>query len=264
MKKLLTLAALAVVSATSAHATETKQWFNSATYTEQDRTFDNDALMLSSRYFFAPQQSSGVWDDYGYLDTDSNVGLRYYNDEFTNRFSFAGEGYFSKEVFVVGQVSDLGEIDDHYTYGVGYLYNDKLKLSVRRNEFDLGADSTWLKAEYNHQLNDTDYLGVTIDTDDEMDNYTVSGRYFMHLDAERYISVDVSHHEVDLGSTDFSYNNALVNFYFNRNIAVGVGSYDSDLALEGKYFFNDSYYLRAQYIDRDAGEETSLQFVAQF
>ncbi|TMP37572.1 putative porin [Pseudoalteromonas rubra] len=264
MKKLLTLAALAVMTATPAHATETKQWFNSATAHDQDRTYDNDALLLSSRYFFAPQQSSGVWDDFGYLDTDSNVSLKYYKDEYRNESSFAGEGYFSKEVFVVGRVADLDEIDDHYTYGIGYLYNDKLKLSVRRNEFDQIADSTWLKAEYNHQINDTDYLGVTIDTDDEVDNYTVSGRYFMHLDAERYISVDVSHHEVDLGDKDVSYNTALVNYYFNRNIAVGVGSYDSDLALEGKYFLNDSYYLKAEYIDRDAGDETNLQFVAQF
>ena len=84
----IALATLAYSSYSTA-ATEqqvSKQWFNSINYThvEHDR-YSFNGYQLASHYYFEEQQSSGVLDDYGYLDTDSNIlvnysGGDYYND----------------------------------------------------------------------------------------------------------------------------------------------------------------------------------------
>ncbi|WP_231609628.1 MULTISPECIES: hypothetical protein [unclassified Pseudoalteromonas] len=56
----------------------------------------------------------------------------------------------------------------------------------------------------------------------------------------------------------------LANYYFNKHVAVGIGSNDSDLVIEGKYFINDSYYFTANYTDNDNYDVYNLSFVAQF
>ncbi|WP_419146787.1 putative porin [Pseudoalteromonas 'SMAR'] len=265
MKQLLSLAAISLLVSTSAAANAgnvNKSWFNGASYTHNDGT-DNNALMLSSRYYFAPQASSGVWDDFGYLDTDSNIGVSYINDDFDNAFSADGEGFITNQWFVSGSISDLGNADDHYSLGFGYLYNDNLKLSVRQEEYDNG-DATWFKAQYNHPLNNTDYVGFSIETEDQLDAFNLGARYFRHVGGDSYFAIDVEHNRIDNDFVDDSITNIMANYYFTRHLALGLGSYDSDLAVEGKYFFNDTYYLTANVVDTEGGETSSLNFVAQF
>ncbi|MCG9769090.1 MULTISPECIES: putative porin [Pseudoalteromonas] len=267
MKKLLSIAAVSLLVSAAAQANTgnvQKEWFNAASYTDYDYDgSDNRALMLSSRYFFAPQESVGVWDDFGYLDTDSNVGVSYFNDDYSNAFSAGGEGFITKEWFVTAGIADLGEADDHYSFGFGYLYNDNLKLSIRQEEFENG-DTTWFKAEYNHELNSTDYIGFTVETEDEFDYLNLSARYFMHVGGDSYFTIDLEHNRIDTDGFDDNVTNVLANYYFTRNFALGLGSYDSDLAVEAKYFFNDTYYLKGSVVDTDGGETSNLTFVAQF
>jgi hypothetical protein len=120
-----------------------------------------------------------------------------------------------------------------------------------------------LKAEYNHQINEHDYFGVTLDTESDFDTWTLSGRYFKKLSGDQFISLDVQN-EKDY-SFDEDYTSAVVNYYMNRNLSFGVGSYDSDLGVQAKYFFNDKFNIGGSVIDYDGfGEVYQLSFTAQY
>lgn len=260
MKKVLSVFVSSLLATSVVQANEDKQWFNQVNHSRVEiGARDTNATVFSSRYFFAPQQHSGVWDDFGYLDTDSNIAVSYFDTELDNGFAVGGEA-FIQNWFVTASVSDLGNADDNYNVGFGYLHDDKLKLSVRFNQVDNGPNTTWFKAEYNHELNATDYIGATLEVDDELDVWSLSSRYFKHLGQEQYLSLDVSHIDTDSDSVT----SGLVNYYFNRHFAVGVGSVDSDLLLETKWFIDDSYYFRASYQDLDQGELVNISFTAQF
>ena len=253
----ISLLALSCSATVSAQQSETRQWFNSIEYNTLENTdLDYDSTQLSSHYYFAPQQNTGVWDDYGYLDTDSNIALHYYESNGHDNFSFNGEGFYGNW-FVSAELSDLSNLDN-YSVGAGYLFNDSLKASVRMQEFEYGDEIFWFKAQYNHQLNDTDYIGFTIETDDDLDNWNTSSRYFNHLGNDRYFSLDVDYQD----STNAL--SAMANYYFNRNVAIGAGATDSDLQLEAKYFINSQYYFTANFTDYDSGDLYTVKFVAQF
>lgn len=75
MKNILSIAVIAAISSFSVVADESKQLFNQLNFAHVDG--DENAYYVSSHYFFAPQQHSGVWDDFGYLNTDSNIQVAY-------------------------------------------------------------------------------------------------------------------------------------------------------------------------------------------
>ena len=236
-----------------------KQWFNSIDYTYLEHDdYNSDGYQLVSHYYFEEQQSSGVLDDYGYLDTDSNIRVNYFNTDSTDYLGMFGEGYY-KNWFVTGEIYDVDDTDN-YTVGVGYLFADALKVSVNKNEREYGDDYWRLKAQYNHQINEKDYLGFTAETDDELDYWNISARYFNHLSGSQYITVDVGHQD----SVYDSASNAMLSYYFGNHYAIGAGIDDSELVLQGKYFFNDQYYVTANYTERGSGELYNIRFVAQF
>ncbi len=79
---LLSLLALSCAASVNAEQSASKQWFNTINYAKIDsRYYSDNVYGLSTHYYFEEQQSSGVWDDYGYLDTDSNIGLNYFNSD---------------------------------------------------------------------------------------------------------------------------------------------------------------------------------------
>ena len=255
----ISLLSLSCSATVNAQQSETRQWFNSIQYTTLENTgYDYDTMYLSSHYYFAPQQNSGVWDDYGYLDTDSNIKLDYSNNDLANSFAVFGEGFYGNW-FANLEFSDLSETDD-YSVGVGYLFADDLKVSVQMQEFE-NIDTIYrFTAQYNYQLNDSDYLGLTADTDDELEIWSLSTRYFAHLNADSYLAVDVAYHYNNFNP----YITSLANYYFNRHVAVGAGVADSKLLLEAKYFIDSQYYFTANFFDRADGEVYSIKFVAQF
>ncbi|MCO7249905.1 putative porin [Pseudoalteromonas sp. SSMSWG5] len=257
----IALATLAYSSYSTA-ATEqqvSKQWFNSINYThvEHDR-YSFNGYQLASHYYFEEQQSSGVLDDYGYLDTDSNILVNYSGGDYYNDIGIFGE-YFLNNWFAVADIRDVRDLDN-YTLGIGYLFADALKVSVNRDVREYGDDYFRLKAQYNLQINDKDYLGFSAETDDELDVWNLSARYFNHLSGSHYITVDVGHQD----SVNDSASNAMISYYFGEHYAIGAGLDDSELVLQGKYFINDKYYLTANYTESGSAELYNLKFVAQF
>jgi len=261
MRFLMPLSLLALCCAATANAEQStsKQWFNSVSYSKYNSNdFSTDSYSLSTRYYFEEQQSSGVWDDYGYLDTDSNIGLNYFNSDGYNGKSIFGEGFYGN-AFATLSLPDIGDADN-YSLGLGYLFADSLKVSVTVSDYKDSDTNYLFKAQYNHQINDTDYIGFTAKTDDEVEYWELSSRYFAHLYDESYIAIDTFYYDDSVGSIFY----VLANYYFNKNIAVGIGSNDSDLIIEGKYFINDSYYFTASYTDNNNYDQYNIRFVSQF
>jgi len=260
-KKLLPLSLLAITcsSHTFAEQLPTPQWFNSIEYVYlNDGYFDFNAYQIVSHYYFEKQQSSGVLDDYGYLDTDSNIKLDYTNSNYNNQLGISGEGFYNKW-FATGKLYDTGNTDN-YTVGIGYLFANALKVSLLKEEREFGDDYFRIRAQYNHQINDKDYLGLSIETYDELDAWSATARYFNHLSDDRYLVFDFGHQDND----SYNSSSAMVSYYFNRKYALGMGIDDSDLSLQAKYFINNQYYLIANFTREDPGELYSLKFVAQF
>jgi len=264
MKKAVSVLISSLLSTYMAHASEDKQLFNHISQSRVEvGAGSKNATSISSRYFFAPQAHSGVWDDFGYLDTDSSIAVNYHDFDADNSFSVAGEAFIDNW-FVTAGITDVGDPEDGYNLGFGYLYDDKLKLSVRFNQGDNVRNSTWFKAEYNHELSGTDYIGTSLEVDDELDVWALSTRYFTHLGGEQYLSLDLGHTEIDTDRQSESVTSGLVNYYFNRNFALGAGVVDSKLLLETKFFIDDSYHVRVGYQDLDRGEVYNLSFTAQY
>jgi len=263
MKKLLSVAVIAALSSFSSVADESKQLFNNLSYMHLDggdfgRT--TNAYQLSSHYFFEKQEHSGVWDDFGYLNTDSNIGVAYFNYDNTRDLSIAGEWFATPKWFVSAGSADVGHISDDAFVGFGYLFEDKLKVSARYEKHNGTNNRTMLTAEYSHQINETDYLGVTFETKSDFDTWSLSSRYFMHIEGDSFISVDLQHSDYD----GFDGTNLIANYYLSRNLSFGAGSYDSDLGIQAKYFFNDKFHLGGSIIDFDSGEVYQLSFTAQY
>ncbi|MFC3032792.1 putative porin [Pseudoalteromonas fenneropenaei] len=262
MRSLLSVSILGLLSCASVQAAQldTKQWFNGLSYTNVDVAHGSnlDVYAFATQYYLEAQDSSGVWDDYGYIDTDSNFYAFGYDAPGSDALGFGGE-YFFNQFFVTAEVQDVDNFDNH-SIGLGYLVSDNLKLSIRNQAIDNGSDVQWFKAEYLHYLNDTDYLGFNANIDDEFDAWSVSARYLKNIEADSYFTLDAEYLDND-GDGVFS---AMADYYFTRNFALGAGVNDSDLQLEAKYFFNSSYYLTAHYLDRDNAEMFNLEFVAQF
>ncbi|CAH9062463.1 hypothetical protein PSECIP111854_03017 [Pseudoalteromonas sp. CIP111854] len=258
MRYLLPITAFLIpisILTTSAQAND-KQWFNSASYAHTEKTSFN-SLRVNSAYYFTPQHNTGVWDDFGYLDTDSKVSVSYTDNDNNNFFSASGEAFYNN-FFVSAAVSDLSEEDNH-SIGFGYLYNDALKLSIQSRRSDNHSDKIWYQAQYNHQINDSDYLGVTVGIQDNPDDWMVSSRYFKKLAGGAYFSIDASHYNYVYSS---SVTTVMANYYLNENLAFGLGLLDSRVQLEAKYFISDKYFYRIGYIDE--GNMASISFNAYF
>ena len=255
----ISLLVLSCSGAVSAQQSNLKQWFNSVDYTKLDSKLNSaDTYAVTTHYYFEEQQSSGVWDDFGYLDTDSNIGMRYFDSDNDNTLGAFGEGFYGN-VFATFEIADIDN-SDNYSLGLGYLFTESLKVSARMQQFEYEDTIYLFEAQYNHQINDTDYIGFTIETDDEIESWDISSRYFAHLTDDNYLALDVSYLNIGEDPTF----NVLANYYFSKNLALGIGSNDSDLVLEGKYFFNNSYYLTAGYTDYEQSDVYSIKFVAQF
>ncbi|MBQ4832106.1 putative porin [Pseudoalteromonas sp. MMG010] len=235
---------------------EPKRWFNTLQYSKITPDSIN-AYQATSSYFFADQQHSGVWDDYGYLDTDSNVSISYQNIDSESVTGFYGEGFINNW-FVLAEVSDTDNFNNN-TLGFGYVYNDNLKAAVRLESVENDNNTLWFSSYYNTQINDTDYFGAGFEIDEHVDNWQVSSRYFSHLGNSRYFTLDTAYENGE--DNVFS---ALANYYFNTQFALGAGIQDSHLQLEAKYFINSRFFFTANFTDYDEGDETSIQFSAFF
>ncbi|GMM85065.1 hypothetical protein MTsN2n4_22920 [Pseudoalteromonas sp. MTN2-4] len=186
--------------------------------------------------------------------------MAYQKTDYARDLSVAGEWFATNEWFVTGSVGDIGHVSYNNSVGFGYLLDNKIKISARYDNWRHTSNRTMVKAEYNHQINDTDYLGVTLNVESDLDTWSLASRYFKHVYGDSFVSLDIYHEDDEC----YDYTSVVGNYYMNRNLSFGLGSYDSDLGIQAKYFFNDNFHLVGSIIDFDEGEVYQLSFTAQY
>ena len=167
-------------------------------------------------------------------------------DDFGDVTAIGGE-YFVED-FVVGasyQNADYNSNNESYTLSAGYFFNPDLLAKVRFVDQKDGDNVTFFSLAYNHMLNDTDYVGITVESDDDFDSRSVAAKYFVDLQQGNYLTVEGTF--VSLDEADDQWN-VETNYYFSKATSV-FASYDKEdnYSFGAQHFINKNIGLKVGY-----------------
>lgn len=235
---------------TTIFANEPVTTFASAGYSGFD---DHSSVNLGLKHYFAKQQSNGVWDEFGYLDTDSSIAVSYIKNDndflSSDSYQIFGE-YFIDNFIISGSHSSIN-VDakspylnpndgDTNSIGLGYLFGDNLKV---KTTFSDQTSIFNVSAQYSHELNsDGDYIGITVDADSDFNSKSISADYFGQLQSGNYIRLGYRHDIFEYNSNT-SYSGS---YYFSPQTSVSI---ETDLFalynVSAKHYFNSNIALVA-------------------
>lgn len=242
MKKLAIIISGLLLSS-AAHAADSYQSISNLNYTDTD---NNDTISVDSTYYFSPKSTLGPYDQFEYINKQSNVFGGYADDDFGDVTAIGGE-YFVED-FVVGasyQNADYNSNNELYTLSAGYFFNPDLLAKVRFVDQKDGDNVTFFSLAYNHMLNDTDYVGITVESDDDFDSRSVAAKYFVDLQQGNYLTVEGTF--VSLDEADDQWN-VETNYYFSKATSV-FASYDKEdnYSFGAQHFINKNIGLKVGY-----------------
>ena len=242
MKKLAIIISGLLLSS-AAHAADSYQSISNLSYAEID---NNDTISVDSTYYFSPKSTLGPYDQFEYINKQSNVFGGYADDDFGDVTAIGGE-YFVED-FVVGasyQNADYNSNNESYTLSAGYFFNPDLLAKVRFVDQKDGDNVTFFSLAYNHMLNDTDYVGITVESDDDFDSRSVAAKYFVDLQQGNYLTVEGTF--VSLDEADDQWN-VETNYYFSKATSV-FAAYDKEdnYSFGAQHFINKNIGLKVGY-----------------
>ncbi len=245
----LKLAAAAVVLSSTVSAQD-YQWFSDLTLIQNDTAgISTDAFSLFGQYYFDNKTALGPYSEFEYINKTSNVFAHYLNVESGDFYeSTIGGEAFLGNVLLGASFSDSKGDDSSNSLSFGYLFNDDFLVRVDRHDGDNMDAYYIISADYNHQLNDTDYVGFSVAIDDETDYLSLSSKYFTHLGNDRYLTLQASYE-------DFDFDDAWAlgaSYYFSKATSVSAmfGSEDTvDLGVQ--HFFNPNVALHFNYTESE-------------
>jgi len=264
----LLLAGTSLLASTGIQAEE-YQSISTVGYTKfDDSPSDRDAYSLETKYYFDKKKTLGPLDEFKYINNISNISANYLNYEDSNDYRIAGE-MFMDQILIGGsyQYHDIehGGSDDIFSLSLGYLINDDFLIKAQAFRVDSETDYLY-SAAYNHQINDSDYIGFTYTTDDDFDVQTLSSKYFKALGQDSYLTAQLSYTDYDSRSHSLI---ASMEYFFTGATSVG-GSYDEndDYTVSAKHYFNKNYAVALGF--QSNGRENvdydiyTIDFTAQF
>lgn len=208
-----------------------------------------DVLGLEGTYYFDKKESLGPYNEFEYINKVSNINANYVNVETGDYYSVGLAGELFVDNFLVGAGYSDDKFDNDATlFTLGYLFSDDFLVRVDAVDTD-GADTVYnISAAYNHQINDTDYIGFTLATDDDTDYVTLSSKYFTHLGGDRYLTANVSFTDFD-GDNTWSVGSS---YYFTKATSVFATLAEDDFyEIGAQHFFNTNVALYASYASQD-------------
>ncbi len=253
-KLMITVAALALSGAAIA---ENYQSFSLLDYTRVDfGPVDADGWLLGTSYYLAERSTLGPLDQFTYINPISNFGAAYASFDDSDDFLINGEYFFDK--FVVGLAAT--EEDGIEQAWLGYLFSDNFIARLDAvDEFD--DTELYLSARYQLRFEGNDYLGFTARIDEDLNDLSLSTKYFRALNSGRYFSIGAS----IVDTEDDSYATLDGRYYWTEKTSVSAGLRNSSgFTLGFKRFFNSRFSLGVEYADSDRVEVVSLRLGAQF
>ncbi|ATC98815.1 putative porin [Pseudoalteromonas spongiae] len=263
MKKTL-LASLVTLTSFAACANE-YQSISNASYADTDY---DEIVSIGSVYYFDARKALGPYNEFSYINTKSNIGAFYRDNEYVDSIGVRGEYFFNN--FVAGANysrtdSDWSDVDS-YEASFGYLFTPDLIARIHYRDTDVsGSDgSFYATAQYNLSLNTTDYVGFTASVDDEFDYLSLDTKYYAELGQGRYVTVNL-----DIDAGDFDHWLLGSNYYFNEGLSVFASVNKSDdIQVGGRYYFNTNWALSGSYgtnLDSDFDYDMyQINLTAQF
>ena len=242
MKKLAIIISGLLLSS-AAHAADSYQSISNLGYKDSD---NNDTISVDSTYYFSPKSTLGPYDQFEYINKQSNVFGGYADDDFGDVTAIGGE-YFVED-FVVGasyQNADYNSNNESYTLSAGYFFNPDLLAKVRFVDQKDGDNVTYFSLAYNHMLNDTDYVGITVESDDDFDSRLVAAKYFIDLQQGNYLTVEGTFESIDEADDQW---NVETNYYFSKATSV-FAAYDKEdnYSFGAQHFINKNIGLKVGY-----------------
>lgn len=242
MKKLAIIIS-GILLSSAAHAADSYQSISNLGYADTD---NNDTISVDSTYYFSPKSTLGPYDQFEYINKQSNVFGGYADDDFGDVTAIGGE-YFVED-FMVGasyQNADYNSNNEFYTLSAGYFFNPDLLAKVRFVDKKDGDNVTLFSLAYNHMLNDTDYVGITVESDDDFDSRSVAAKYFIDLQQGNYLTVEGTFMSLDEADDQW---NVETNYYFSKATSV-FASYDKEdnYTFGAQHFINKNIGLKVGY-----------------
>ena len=229
---------------------------------------EDNLFHLETLYYFDARKALGPYNEFSYINTKSNIGASYNDNDYTDTIGVRGEYFFNN--FVAGASynnadSDWGDVD-YYEASFGYLFTPDFIARIHYRDSDArGIDgSFYATAQYNLSLNRTDYVGFTASVDEEFDFFSLDTKYYAELSQGRYLTVNL-----DLDAGDFDYWSLGSNYYFNKGLSVFASVNKSDdVQIGGRYYFNTNWALSGSYgtnLDSDFDYDMfQINLTAQF
>jgi len=262
MKKLAVIISSILLSsaATTAIAADTYQSVSNLGYQYTDSNND-DQVSIDSTYYFSPKVTLGPFDEFEYINKQSNVFGAYTNNDASNVTSIGGE-YFVDN-FVVGASylnNEFGSNDESYSFTAGYFLAPELLAKAKFVEGDAGDDYALFSVAYTHLLNGTDYVGITVETDDEFDYRSVSAKYFVDLQEGNFLTVEGTFESISEADDQW---NVETNYYFSKATSV-FASYNREDAYSfgAQHFFDQNIGLKVGY-GNNAGDSDNDTYFAK-
>jgi len=250
----------------SLYATE-YQSFTNVSYSNQNNDSNFESYSINSQYFFDEKSSLGPLDQFKYINTTSylNAGFSQLKSTAWNTdSSYIGGMYFMDKWSIGGGYNKLSSntllSNSHSNnLSLGYLINDNFSIRYSKSTFSNHDNSSSLSMQYNHQINDKDYLGFSLD-----DDKNASVTYFSHLGEERYLKIGLNYFDDSFGSK-WSTN---VKYYFNNRTSIFANYHDDKVrSIGAKYFLNQNFALSASYSPENSDikdDAYNLTLTAQF
>jgi|GEM_PF-231572 len=260
--KLFTLSAIASTLLFSALAMA--EDYQSISHLGYQRVEVNDVSVntsiMNTRYYLSGKSTLGPLDQFDYINTSSNVFAGYWHssaagfdrylssDSSTTKadaYHIGGEYFLGKLLLGASyRHLDMEDDSDTTTLTMGYLFDKHFLVKAKYFDFEDGNEELLFSAAYTHQINASDYLGVTVSSDDDFDYKSVSAKYLMKFNRDQYFVTELTYQD---GKYD-DFWSAAVDYYFDSRTSVSA-MYDENenYRLGVKHYLNDNIALSAGY-----------------
>lgn len=285
---------------------ESYRSFSHINYSKTDYSnADSDSWSLGSKYYFDDRETLGPLNEFDYINAISNVSVDY--GYHTSDSIWTRGDYTSTSALERNTVSINGEwFVGNFLIGGGYRYanndssfmhsiDEEDGLAIRKSNYNSDSNRLNLSlgylitkdfiikadfrendnlftysANYNLELNDSDYIGFGYASDEDFDAHHFSSRYFMALSEHSYLvlggTYTFNNYDSYWDIADSWHING--SYYFNQNTSV-TATYDKDdeYSVSANHFFTKNYALALSYSANSSNDDFdaySINFTAQF
>lgn len=219
-----------------------------------DEFSDFDFSAVNVKHYFQSRNALGPLSEFEYINKSSFISGYYSESEDFYSYGVGGRAFIGK-VIVGGGHSEIEGEDNFDVVSLGYLITDDFLVNAQRARSDFGKDTYTLSSSYNYQINDYDYFGVSVSTDDDLDYLNTSTKYFKKIGDDNYMTAQLSYFN---DKVDYFWS-AAAKYYFSRMTGVFLSLDDQDNYSVGfESFFNNYISLNFSYGSRLDESDTEI------